>query len=112
MAIHLTSAARERMQRFLDDAPTAVGFRLGTKRSGCTGWSYVVEVAYERAPGDTAFDDQGVRVLVDADSLALLDGTRIDFVRTGLNQQFAFENPNVAAACGCGKSFTTDDQAA
>jgi iron-sulfur cluster assembly protein len=49
-------------------------------------------------------------VLVDADSLALVDGTEIDFVRSGLNQQFVFRNPNVAAECGCGESFTTEDR--
>ena len=42
-----------------------------------------------------------------------VDGTRIDFLKSGLNEQFVFANPNVAAECGCGESFTTDaDRAA
>ena len=41
----------------------------------------------------------------DADSLALVDGTEIDFVKQGLNEQFVFRNPNVAGECGCGESF-------
>ena len=49
-----------------------------------------------------------MRILVDADSLALVDGTEIDFLKQGLNEQFVFRNPNVAAECGCGSSFTTD----
>src|SRR3546814_12545193 len=56
---------------------------------------------------------RSVRIFVDADSLALVDGTRIDFLKQGLNEQSVFENPNVAAECGCGESFTTDtDRAA
>jgi len=33
-------------------------------------------------------------------------GTRIDFVRQGLNESFRFENPKVRGECGCGESFT------
>ncbi len=39
-------------------------------------------------------------------SLPYLDGSRIDFVKDGLKQAFAFDNPNVANACGCGESFS------
>jgi iron-sulfur cluster assembly protein len=52
-------------------------------------------------------EQDGVKVLVDGQSLPLVQGTEIDFVRQGLNQQFAFRNPQAAAACGCGESFTT-----
>ena len=63
--------------------------------------------------GDTVFEQDGVRIRVDADSLALVDGTRIDFLKNGLSEQFVFRNPNVAGECGCGESFTTDaDRAA
>jgi iron-sulfur cluster assembly protein len=48
----------------------------------------------------------GVKVFVDGASLAAIDGTRIDFVRQGLNESFRFENPNVRGECGCGESFT------
>jgi iron-sulfur cluster assembly protein len=36
----------------------------------------------------------------------MLDGTRVDFVRKGLNESFQFENPRVQGECGCGESFT------
>jgi iron-sulfur cluster assembly protein len=44
-------------------------------------------------------------VLIDTDSLALLNGSRIDFVSEGLKQMFRFDNPNVESECGCGESF-------
>ena len=52
------------------------------------------------------FESQGVKVFVDGESLPTIDGTRIDFVRQGLNESFRFENPNVRGECGCGESFT------
>jgi iron-sulfur cluster assembly protein len=47
-----------------------------------------------------------VRVLVDAQSLPMVDGTELDWVREGLNEGFKFNNPNAAGTCGCGESFT------
>jgi iron-sulfur cluster assembly protein len=110
MGIRLTANAVDRVKRYLADQPGVLGLRFGVKRTGCSGWGYQVDVAREQAAGDRVFEQDGVRVLVDADSLALVDGTEIDFVRSGLNQQFVFRNPNVAAECGCGESFTTEDR--
>ncbi|MFL5040069.1 MAG: HesB/IscA family protein [Xanthobacteraceae bacterium] len=107
MAIILTPAAVARVRQYLGDTPGALGLRFGVKRSGCSGWSYVVDIANARAGNDTVFEQDGVAVLVDAQSLEQVDGTEIDFVKQGLNQQFVFRNPRVEAECGCGESFTT-----
>ncbi|GIX34836.1 MAG: hypothetical protein KatS3mg126_0615 [Lysobacteraceae bacterium] len=109
MAITLTPAAQQRARQYLASRPEAVGLRFGVRRTGCSGWGYVVEVATEVGARDRVFEIDGLRVLVDEDSLARVDGTRIDFVRRGLNHEFVFENPNARAACGCGESFTTDE---
>ena len=108
MSIQLAPAALERIKGFLAADPTALGLRFGVRRTGCSGWGYLADLARDEREGDAVFEQEGVRILVDADSLALVDGTRIDFVKQGLNEQFVFENPNVAAECGCGESFTTD----
>lgn len=112
MAITLSTAAAERVKHFVAERPEGLGLRFGVKRTGCSGWGYVTELATARAADDTVFEDQGVRIFVDAQSLALVDGTRIDFQRQGINHVFTFENPRAAAECGCGESFTTDEQAA
>ena len=113
MAITLTDSARARIRGYLDADPVAVGLRFGVSRTGCSGWGYKVGMARGVAPGDTVFDADGVGIYVDADSLSLVDGTQIDFIKQGLNEQFVFRNPNVAGECGCGESFTTDaDKAA
>lgn len=106
MSIHLTEAARRRVTEFLAARPDAVGLRLAVKRTGCSGWSYVVDLVDRLGEGDRVFDEGGVRVVVDADALPLVDGTEIDFVRHGLNATFQFRNPNVTGECGCGESFT------
>ena len=54
---------------------------------------------------DVVFETGGVKVIVDPESLRLIDGTEVDFVREGLNEAFRFRNPNVKGECGCGESF-------
>jgi iron-sulfur cluster assembly protein len=113
MSISIAPAALERIQSYLANSPGTLGLRFGVKRTGCSGWSYVVDLARDTREGDAISEQDGIRVFVDADSLPLVDGTEIDFLKHGLNEQFVFRNPNVKAECGCGESFTTDaDRAA
>jgi iron-sulfur cluster assembly protein len=90
----------------LTERGRGLGLRLGIKQTGCSGFSYVVDFADDVRPDDRVFEEHGVRVYVDPSSLLLVDGTRIDFVRQGLNESFRFDNPNVKGECGCGESFT------
>ncbi|MFA6986783.1 MAG: iron-sulfur cluster assembly accessory protein [Arenimonas sp.] len=110
MAVTLTAAAAERVRQFMAETPGAMGLRFGVRKSGCSGWAYVVDIASEARNDETVFEQDGIAVLVDGESLLQVDGTQIDFVKTGLNQQFVFRNPRMAAECGCGESFTTADQ--
>ena len=111
--IILAPAALERVRGYLVETPAAIGLRFGVKRTGCSGWGYAVDLARDAREGDTVFEQDGVLIRVDSDSLALVDGTEIDFLKSGLGEQFVFRNPNVAGECGCGESFTTDaDRAA
>jgi iron-sulfur cluster assembly protein len=106
MAITLTPAAADRVRHFLSERGHGVGLRLAVRKTGCSGFAYVVNYADTVEPEDRVFDSQGVRVLVDARSLELIDGTEVDFVRQGLNEAFRFRNPNVRGECGCGESFS------
>lgn len=105
MAITLTERAAHRVRDFLSREPAA-GLRLAVKPTGCSGYMYVVEMAKDVLAQDQVFQSHGVAVVVDALSLKYLDGTEVDFSREGLNEGFRFANPNVAATCGCGESFS------
>lgn len=106
MTIRITAAARERMHEFLAKQPGAAGVRFGAHPSGCSGYTYSVDLADKIGANDRVFEVSGVHLVVDAESLPLVDGTEIDFRREGINAAFVFDNPNVTGACGCGESFT------
>jgi iron-sulfur cluster assembly protein len=106
MPVTLTPAAADRVKSFLSSRGHGIGLRLGVRQTGCSGYAYVVNYAEEVGSGDTVFEDQGVTVVVDAGSLALVDGTEVDFVRHGLNEAFRFKNPRARSECGCGESFS------
>ena len=105
MAISLTEAAADRVRSYLDKRDKAIGLRLGVTETGCSGYSYVINYAEEVAPDDVVFKDKGVTVIVDPSALELIDGTEVDFVKSGLNEAFSFRNPNIKGECGCGESF-------
>ncbi|MEY2853611.1 MAG: iron-sulfur cluster assembly protein [Pseudomonadota bacterium] len=105
MAISLTPAAADRIRKFIASRGQGLGLKLGVRKTGCSGFAYVINYADQAAPQDLVFEDQGVKVFVDPDSLQLIDGTTVDFVKQGLSESFRFLNPNIKGECGCGESF-------
>ncbi|HWP94508.1 MAG TPA: iron-sulfur cluster assembly accessory protein [Gammaproteobacteria bacterium] len=106
MAVILTPAAAARVRSQLEKRGGGLGLRLGVKKAGCSGFTYAVDYADELGPDDLVFEQEGVKVVVAREVLPILDGTRVDYVREGLNESFRFDNPNAKDACGCGESFT------
>jgi len=105
MSVSLTQSAADRVRSFLANRGRGVGLRLGVKKTGCSGFAYVVNYADDIGSGDVVFHSLDVKVIVDNESLPYVDGTEVDFVREGLNEAFKFRNPNVKGECGCGESF-------
>lgn len=106
MAISLTSNAVERVRTYLARRGHGVGLRVGIRKTGCSGYAYVIDYADSIDADDAVFEDGGVKVIVDQKSLEMIDGTEVDFVKDGLNEAFRFRNPNVKGECGCGESFS------
>ncbi len=106
MAITLTESAANRVKGYLTKRGKGEGLRVGVRKSGCSGFAYVIDFADEIKPDDRVFEDQGVKVIVNTQSLQYLDGSELDFQKEGLNETFKFINPNVKDECGCGESFS------
>ena len=106
MAISLTQQAAQHISRHLAKRGSGLGLRLGVRLTGCSGMAYKWDFVDQADERDSVFVAHGVKVFVDPKAMPFIDGTEIDYAREGLNEGFKFRNPNEAAACGCGESFT------
>ncbi len=107
MSISLTKAAAQRVETMLAKRGHGIGLRVATRKSGCSGFAYEVNYADEIEGDDIVFENHGVKVIVDKQSLSYIDGMQLDYVKTNaLHEGFEFNNPNVKDMCGCGESFT------
>lgn len=107
MAISITEQGAQRVNDFLSNRGSGIGVRLAVKTTGCSGMAYVIEFVDEvNSDEDEVFESNGIKIVVDKKSLVYIDGTEMDFVKEGLNEGFAFNNPNEKDSCGCGESFT------
>ncbi|RNF07483.1 iron-sulfur cluster assembly protein [Trypanosoma conorhini] len=109
---------------------TPDGIRIGVRRRGCSGYSYTVNYHYpEAAPtparpsdpqgsstagdgaqrGDVVVEQDGVKVVVDANALFYVIGTEMDYVVRNVEEKFTFRNPNQKYSCGCEESFMPFD---
>jgi iron-sulfur cluster assembly protein len=105
MSVELSDVAATRVKHFLDKEG-AHALRLGVRKTGCSGWAYEVTMAKAVETEDQVFEHNGVKIVIDQESLPYLEGSKIDFISSGLNRTFQFSNPNATDECGCGESFT------
>ncbi len=108
MSITLTQSAAARVKSHLKSRQSGAGLRLSVKNAGCSGLAYILDYADDIDRADQVFESRGVKVVVENEHLAFLDGTEIDYVEDGLSAAFHFKNPNVTEQCGCGESFTVN----
>ena len=106
MAITMSKTAAEHVASQLESRGKGLGIRVGVTTTGCSGMAYVLEFVDELEDSDKVFEDHGIKIIVDPKSLVYIDGTEMDFIKSGVNEGFEFRNPNVKGECGCGESFS------
>lgn len=104
--ITLTPRAAAQIQAMKQDLEDGADKRLRVfvESGGCSGFQYGMSFDVEK-PGDQVLESEGVPFLMDATSLAYLDGSSIDFDDGLQGKGFEIKNPNAQSTCGCGKSF-------
>jgi iron-sulfur cluster assembly protein len=110
--LSLTEAAATKLRELTKDEPNPdIGLRVYVYSGGCSGFRYGMMLEDAPTTDDKVMHANGVRVYVDGNSVDLLSGAQIDYVDTLMGAGFTVNNPNAVAACGCGSSFRTADDA-
>ncbi len=115
--INLTKVAAEELKRVIkeNNLPESSALRVEVREDGCsshgTPYSYYIKLD-EKPAGekDNVFESEGVKILVDQNSLKYIQGLSLDFVEDLHGRGFAFTNPNAKRSCGCGHSFSVDEE--
>lgn len=105
--LEFSQSAINHLVSYLAKSVENKGVRLSVKKTGCSGFSYVVDYVKHPEEGDLILPLSGDYVVcVDKASYPFLKNMTIDYVKQGLNSKFVFNNPNQTGQCGCGESFT------
>ena len=83
-----------------------VRLRVGVKGGGCSGFSYLLDLAEQSNDNDEVFEQFGIKAVCDPKSYLYLNGTTIDFKNEIMGRGFVFNNPNATSTCGCSSSFS------
>lgn len=106
MSVSLTETAVMHVLKHLGQRPGALGIRVGVRTTGCSGLAYTLEYVDAALDSDEVFESAGVKVFVGKKDIPYISGLSLEYEKQGLNEGFAFKNPNEKARCGCGESFS------
>jgi iron-sulfur cluster assembly protein/iron-sulfur cluster insertion protein len=103
----LTVSAAAKVRELIEaEGEPDMALRLAVRPGGCSGFSYEMYFDAQVDETDHVSETDGVRLLVDAESAAMLSGASVDYKEAGLEGSgFAINNPNQQRSCGCGQSF-------
>lgn len=104
--VSITTRAATKAKVLLAERDAADGaLRVFVVGGGCSGYQYGMAVAKETEDGDVVVETEGMRLVMDADSVPLLAGAEIDYVEDLMKSGFTISNPNAVSSCACGNSF-------
>lgn len=102
----LSPSAAKRVAFIADKQGKPAMLRLSVEGGGCSGFQYRYGLADAINADDSVTETDGVKLVVDDMSLELVQGGMVDFVESLGGSAFQVTNPNAAAGCGCGASFS------
>ncbi|MBX9797182.1 iron-sulfur cluster insertion protein ErpA [Sphingomonas sp.] len=104
--VSLSDSAAARVRWIAERQGKPAILRLSVEGGGCSGFQYRFGLADAAEADDTVVENDGATLVVDAMSLELISGARVDFVESLGGTAFRVENPQAASGCGCGASFS------
>lgn len=103
----LTDSAAKRIHVLREkEGDASLMLRVTVMGGGCSGFQYAIELTAEKNADDVTFEKDGAVLITDDVSLPFLNNAEIDYVSDMMKSAFKIRNPNAAAGCGCGKSFS------
>lgn len=105
--ITLTDAAIAKLKAMMEkEGKQGFGLRFGVMTGGCAGLSYELSLQKNSYENDHVFEQGGIKIFVNDESVLFIKGVQIDYIDTLKESGFKYKNPNAKGSCGCGTSFS------
>ena len=119
-ALIFTDAAASKVAELIrEEENPQLKLRVFITGGGCSGFQYGFTFDESISPDDTVIEKQveassdsekqSVQLVIDPMSLQYLNQAEIDYREDIQGAQFVIRNPNAKTTCGCGSSFTIED---
>jgi len=100
--LNFSKKAVEKINLLLSNKPSGTLFRISVRGGGCSGFKY--EFGFDSNTDDN--DIKQKNIVIDKDSLKMLNGSFVDFSDELIGTSFKISNPKIKSSCGCGISFS------
>ena len=105
--IRLTPSALEKIRNMMQkEGKEGSALRVGLTTGGCAGLSYDLRFQKNPYDNDIVLEQDGLKILINTDTVPLIQGLEINYIDTLKESGFQYKNPNAKSSCGCGTSFS------
>lgn len=104
--ITISSEAEQKIRELMRQDSEAVGLRIYVRGGGCHGYQYGMAFETKIAEDDTVIEKGELKIILDAQSAPLLQGTEVEYLESVQGSGFSLKNPQAMTTCGCGSSFS------
>lgn len=105
--IRIRDAASRKLRSLLERQGRPHGaLRVAVIGGGCSGLQYKMDLVDGPANRDILVESNNVRVVIDPKSALFVSGSELDYSDDLQKGGFKVHNPNAAAHCSCGESFS------
>ncbi|XP_037342944.1 iron-sulfur cluster assembly 2 homolog, mitochondrial [Pungitius pungitius] len=102
--VQLTESCVKRLEEIMEKGDY---LRIHVEGGGCSGFQYKFSVDSKRNEDDRVFEQGGVGIIVDEESLEFVKGATVDFTQELIRSTFlVLKNPQADHGCSCGSSFS------
>ena len=108
--VTLSATAAQKVREILQQENSeTLALRVYVAGGGCSGLQYGMALD-DPMEDDVLVNYDGIRVVIDQESMRFIEGAEIDYVDSLMGAGFTVNNPNAVSSCGCGHSFRTEEE--
>ena len=84
---------------------------LSVQGGGCNGFKYNISTDFKKNKQDEVINiHSDLDLVIDHHSIFYIIGSNVDWKEDIMGSRFDFQNPNASSTCGCGTTFSMENE--